>query len=248
MDKENTSIFNYAPSSENAVYFLLGLLWEEIPYNFIFDEFEIDPNKKNYGFKKYVDACGKEWKDGKWIEVNFEFKLRSSGLLEDIKKYPNFKPDWLICWEHDAKAAELYTDNILCLSDIYNSLSDKKQNMTIKNPQHKIKMWNNASTMDDLLSRFSKEIQPKVSFILETWKEYVPGNSEIILSKSGKTVARVCSYSSEYLLIHRNKQLIDHVKNKYKTVDSGYSIRILLKHTSIEEISEILDKIKMYNS
>ena len=78
MSKKQDSIFNYAPSSENALYFMLGLLWEYVPYEFIFDEFEVDPKKKGYSFNKYVDARGKVWEDNQWVEVTIEFKLFSS--------------------------------------------------------------------------------------------------------------------------------------------------------------------------
>lgn len=247
MYKDDSPIFNCAPSAENAVYFLLGLLWEYVPYNFIFEEFEVDPNRRGYKFNKYVDACGKEWKENEWVDVNFEFKLRSSGLLNDIKKYPNFKPDWLICWEHDAKAAEYYTGKILCLYEIFNSLPNEKKKIILTNPHIRIKNWNKESNMKDLLSRFSNNNRLKVDYILKKWQEYSPGSSEILLLKKGRTVARICSYSSEYLLFQGNQKLLQYIKINYSTINSGDSIRVLLKNVDKKEIKEILNKIETFN-
>lgn len=246
MCKDESPIFNCAPSAENAVYFLLGLLWEYVPYKFIFEEFEVDPKRRGYEFNKYVDACGKEWKGGEWIDVNFEFKLRSSGLLNDIKKYPDFKPDWLICWEHDAEAAEFYSGKILCLFEIFTSLPDEKKKNILINPHMRIKDWNKESNMKDLLSRFSNN-RSKVHYILKKWQEYIPGNSEILLLKKGRTVARICSYSSEYLLLQGNQKLMEHIKENYSTIISGDSIRVLLKNIDKIDIQEILNKIETYS-
>ena len=239
-------ILNFAPSAETAVYLILGLLWDYIPYKFMFEEFEVDPYRKGYDFKKVVDACGKEWKDGDWINVNFEFKLKSSGLLSDVKRYPNFNPDWLICWLHDAKAAEEYSGDILCLYDIYNSLSEDKKNKIMKQPNKNIKNWYDTSTMEELLSRFSQKNIKKVNYILEEWIGYIPGNSEIILLNKGIRAARICAYSSEYILIKNNPELKDYLKKRYKTKKSGLSLRLLLKDLDEKDIKEILKKIEDY--
>lgn len=249
MEKKNIPILNFAPSAETAVYLILGLLWDYIPYKFMFEEFEVDPYRKSYDFKKVVDACGKELKDGEWIDVNFEFKLKSSGLLSDVKRYPNFNPDWLVCWLHDAKAAENHTDNILCLFDIYQSLPDDSKNTILKQPNKNIKNWYDTSTMEELLSRFSHKNREKVNYILEKWDEYIPGNSEIILLNRGITAARVCAYSSEYILIKDNTELKEYMKKRYETEKSGLSLRLLLKNLDQDDIKEILMKIEgHYNS
>jgi len=246
LDKEDMPILNFAPSAETSVYLLLGLLWDYIPYNFMFEEFEVDPYRKGYDFKKVVYACGKEWVDGDWVNVNFEFKLKSSGLLSDVKRYPNFNPDWLICWLHDAKAAEVYSGNILCLYDIYQSLPEDEKNKIMKQPNKNIKNWYDTSTMEELLTRFSRENKIKVNYILEEWNEYIPGNSEIILLNRGVTAARVCAYSSEYILIKDKPELKDYLKKRYKTEKSGLSLRLLLKDLDEKEIKEILREIEGY--
>lgn len=246
MDKENITVLNFAPSAETAVYLILGLLWDYIPYKFMFEEFEVDPYRKGYDFKKVVDACGQEWKDGEWIDVNFEFKLKSSGLLRDIQRYPKFYPDWVICWIHDAKAAEKYTGNVLCLYDIYKSLPENEKNKIMQQPNKTIKKWDDTSTMEELLSRFSHENRRKVNFIIEEWDEYIPGSSEIILLNKGLRAARVCAYSSEYILIKDNIELKEYMKERYKTEKSGLSLRLLLKNLDKKDIKEILAKIENF--
>ena len=59
MSKDILPIFKFAPIAETGVYLLLGLLWDYIPYEFTFEEFEVDLYRKGYDFKKVVDACGK---------------------------------------------------------------------------------------------------------------------------------------------------------------------------------------------
>lgn len=193
-----------SPSAETAVWFLIGLMWQYIPHRFIFEEFEVSPRLQKYGHTKFLDARGKEWQDGKWVDVNFEFKLNSSGVLGDLKKHPDFHATWLVCWKHDAPAAEQYVDRVLCLEDIYNNLPDEVKRSMIIDP-HQIVKRNSSGlsvAIPELVERFCAINRPKVQLFIDLWPHEKQGNaSEIILMKSGRPQFRLCAYSSEHVLV-----------------------------------------------
>ena len=82
----------------------------------------------NYNHTKILDARGIETIGGQWVDVNFEFKLKSSGVFGDLKHHPNFNATWMICWQHDALSGIMqYIKRVLCLEDIFNRLSSRER-------------------------------------------------------------------------------------------------------------------------
>jgi len=250
----NKAIFRYGPSSENAVYLLLGLLWEYVPYNLTFDEFEVNPKMKKYDFDKWVDACGQEFKNGEWVNVTYEFKLISSELLDDIEKNPNYRPDWLICWEHDEEEAEIYAGNILCLLDIYQSMPQEKKEMIISSPFINIKDWG-SRTEKEVIARFSDDIKPKIEYILKKWP-YIrepkkvayttePKKEELVLKKGNKSVAWLVNYKNgENIRISGSGEIIDIIQDKYQAQKCGKSTyNVSLTAINEDEIDELLSLI-----
>ena len=98
--------------------------------------------------------------------------------------------------------------------------------------------------MEELLTRYSPENKEKVNLILDKWKEYNPGNSEILLTKRGSTIARICSYSREYLLFQKNREILNYITKRYKTIKKGDSIHILLENLNKADIIDIINKMK----
>jgi len=46
----------YAPTAERTAYFLLGLLWDHVPCQLAFEEFELNPLHQGYEHKKHLDG------------------------------------------------------------------------------------------------------------------------------------------------------------------------------------------------
>ena len=124
-------MMTYPPNAETAVYFLLGAMWRHLPESFrvTFTKFEITADDAGARHGKYLDAMGR---DSERDDLHIEFKLRSSGLFQDVKKYRGLELDWLICWEHDGGAAverrvKTGIRGILALRRVYESLDPKKR-------------------------------------------------------------------------------------------------------------------------
>ena len=239
------------PSAETAVYLLLGLLWDRIPYQFTFEEFEVSPRKQKYNHTKHLDARGKEFVDGQWVDVNFEFKLKSSGVLSDLRHHPDFHATWLICWQHDAPDAEKYVDRVLCLEDIFNKLSEEEKSRLICSPGKIVKLVGVKTPIPELVERFSVSNRGKVERFLELWPFHVQsGTSEIVLTKNGKPKIRLVAYSSEHVLIKETIpiELRQILINKFSAeeMEVNDKLKILLNkldNSIIDRIMEVVNRL-----
>jgi len=195
------------PSAETAVYLLLGMMWNYIGYQFSFEEFEPSPKKNNYNHTKVLDARGIECINGQWTDVNFEFKLKSSGIFGDLKNHPAFNATWVICWLHDAPGIEQYVDRVLCLENIYKSLPENEKNRLISNPDQIVKIVGVKTSIPELVERFSINNRNKVKRFIDLWDHQIQGGtSEVVLLKDGRPKVRLVAYSSEHVLINPKPQ------------------------------------------
>lgn len=233
------------PSAESTVYFLLGMLWDHIPYRFFFEEFEVSPTKQNYDHTKVLDARGKEQTSLGWEDVTFEFKLSTSGIFSDLRSHPTFNATWFVCWDHEAPAAERYVKRILALKDIFMKLPSSEQNLIIGNPDEVIKVINFKSTLEELVSQFSEHNQAKVVLFIRLWKFTTRAyQSEIVLLKEGNTMVRINAYSGENIFIKATipDQLHAKLIDKYGAdpYEVNYKLKIQLKSLNAQIIEEII--------
>jgi hypothetical protein len=195
----------YAPNNENGVILLMGLLWKYLPYKFVMEEFEIDPKRKGYSHSYRLDARGKQYIQGKWKDVTFEFKLYSSGLLREIKKYPKLWVDFLVCWEHDAKDLSLSVGQVVSLKeDVFLKLPEDRRRKILLYPEYNIKIVQSTTTIAELLKRFSDRNRDKAKYLLTLWPNCRGGISEIRFLGGPVVYIRVSAYTKEELTITRH--------------------------------------------
>lgn len=237
------------PSAETAVYFLLGMMWNYIGYQFCFEEFEPSPKKNNYNHTKILDARGIEFIDGQWTDVNFEFKLKSSGIFGDLKNHPTFNATWVICWQHDALSAIMqYVERVLSLEDIYCKLPTHEKNRLISNPDQIVKIVGVKTSVPELVDRFSSVNRGKVKHFIDMWKHQIQGGtSEIILLHDSESKVRLVANSSEHVLIKavvpiELRQLL--VQNyAAEEMEVNDKLKLLLSNLDIPTIETIMETI-----
>ena len=238
-----------APRTENCVYFLIGLLWDKLPREFSFVEFEVDPHRQGYDHNKHLDARGEEKRDEEWVEVTFEFKLYSSGVIRDVEKYPDFYADWLICWEHDAPAAEEYVGKVLSLRQVYEGLSEDEKE-TVKDEIIDLDLVHtepDRATTEEVLNRFSEDNRVKVEKLIEEWGEYLTGRSELRFVSRGTTQFRAAAYSSEHIIIRKRvfdfEEIEGYLEGKaYENLQE--SVRIPLGQLSTGDLVDLISLLK----
>ena len=237
----------FRPGEENAVYLLMGLLWDYLPYQFAFEEFEVNPRERGYDHSKWLDARGKQFKNGEWVKVNFEFKLKSSGLLRDIDKHPNLCADFLVCWEHDSPEAEKYVDEVISLKEIYYNLSEDEKESIILKPKQVGKPSLDDVPVDELLERFSDENRPKVEHLCDIWADAHGGHTEIIFPWGGETLFRANPGVPNHLTA-RKSPLSDDVKQvlleKFGAVSQDCTIRVPLNPLDIDDLDSLIELIR----
>ena len=193
----------YQPRIETSIYFLLGMLRHKLPYRFAYEEFEVKPY--NYPHKKTLDIKGKVWRSGKWEDVTFELKVYSSGLMEDIKRNPDFDLnlhfDYLICWIDDEPEAKKYCEEVIVLKDIYDALPPNEQKDIIFDAETDVK-GTSKKTITELITMFTKN-KEKVIFILDNIKHQKVGGQTEILIGGGRTIFRIGPYKNEHITVSR---------------------------------------------
>lgn len=237
------------PRAENCVYLLLGLLWDELPQEFSFLEFEVDPYKQGYSHKKWLDARGEVKKDDEWEKVTFEFKLESKGLMRDVERYPDFYADWLICWDHNAPAAEKYVGEILSLRQIYEGLSEEEKER-VKSEIIDLDFLQEdvaKPSTDEVLARFSDDSRAKVKKLIEEWDEYLTGLTELKFVSRGVTQFRAAAYSSEHIIVRKKAIDIEVIEGYLKGkeyANQQETVRIPLGQLSKEDLFEFISLLK----
>jgi hypothetical protein len=190
----------FAPSEENAVYLLLGLLWSHLPMQIAFASFETDP--ECYGHGKWIDARGKRLKDGQWQDVAIEFKCQSSSFMADLTKHRGLTVDLLICWEHDAPDVNAFVGEVIELRKIFWNLPAEVRHRLILDPDiiDKSKLPKSKHEVADLISKFPGEDKDKVLAMVDYWGAVVAGSDELKFY-AGKNVAlRVYSYAKQTII------------------------------------------------
>lgn len=191
----------YAPDAEVAVYLLMGLLWNHLPYRLAFEAFELNPNREGHTHTKFLDAKGKLLAEGVWKDVTIEFKLYSSGLVRDLAKHPGLSVNLLVCWIHDDPSVEAAVDMILELHSVFRSLPADEQSAIILHPDVTLSRCLEPGNVGDLLGRFSEQNQDKVRELIDMWPQVKAGSAEVMFLRGKSTVLRACKYSSEHLIV-----------------------------------------------
>jgi len=250
---ENFRGLAYAPGAESAVYFLLGPLWDHIPYQLAFEEFEVDPARQGYEHTKRLDARAHVRRDdGEWEEITVEFKLHSSGWLRDIQNKEKLTSvDLLICWEHDAAAVEDYAERILALKEIYLQLPRFRQRELIWDPMSTGRPARDATPVPELLQRFrEKSAANTVHALIEHWTGFgvvEGGVSEILFLKGQYTVMRACPYDSQHLILtqYAPRSVCRDLLARFPTQPlQTEQVKIMLREITPADAYEIVDGIK----
>lgn len=237
------------PSAETAVYLLLGMMWNYLGHHFCFEEFEPNPKKNNYNHTKILDARGIECINGIWTDVNFEFKLKSSGIFGDLKHHPNFNATWVICWHHDALSGiDAYVNRVLCLEDIFRNLPATERNRLVSNPDQVVKLVGVKTSVPDLVERFSSANREKVKRFIEMWNHQIQGGtSEVVLLQDGRPKVRLVAYSSEHVLIKATvtTELRQTLVKSYaaQEMEVNNKLKMKLSNLDIPIIEKIMDAI-----
>ena len=243
----------YPPNGESGVYLLLGLLWNHLPYQIAFEEFEIDPHRQGYNHGKWLDAKGKFYSDEKWQDATFEFKLNSSGLLRDIEKDPNIHCDFLICWKHDLPEATLegYVDKVLCLEDILNALSPDERRTIIFYSERYPKRVTSQANLQHLINAFSQENIEKVRKLIQLWPEVSSGKKEILFKIESRTAFRASAYSTkdrEHLTIAENMNISSDARKNlievFGATELKRSLNIFLSKIKLSELQKLVAIIR----
>lgn len=235
----------FAPSEENAVYLLLGLLWRHLPIQLVFESFETDPELAKYGHTKWLDARGKVFKGGEWRDVAIEFKYCSSGFRGDVKKHAGVTADILICWEHDAADVGKYFSEVVELRRVFWNLPEEERKKLIWKPDVPGKLRRSRYSIEDLVHRFSPEGQKKLQRMIDYWEAVVAGKCELKFFAGNRVAVRVSKYAKERLLVMSPfaEELQDlMVKLQGRTVKNGVSFS--MGSLSIDEIAGILSNIR----
>lgn len=236
----------FAPSEENAVYVLLGLLWRHLPVQIAFESFETDPAGQTYDHTKWLDAKGKLFEEGEWKDASIEFKHRSSGFRTDLVKHPGVTADLLICWEHDAPDVENHVGRLIELRRIFWSLPPEERSRLIWKPDNAGKIPRAQSTVQTLISSFSPSGQTKVQAMVDYWESVSPGRSELKFYAGKTTAIRVYKYKREYLLvISRFAIELPDLVEKYHGKQSQEGVRVSLEPLSVEDVLSILESVRV---
>ena len=237
--------FVFAPSEENAVYVLLGLLWQHLPVQIAFESFETDPAGQRYGHTKWLDSKGKLFEDGEWKDVSIEFKYRSSGFRSDLVKHPGVTADILICWEHDAPDVEEHVGNLLELRKIFWNLPSEERGRLIWKPDIPGKIPESKYSISALIKNFSIGSQQKVRAMINYWESVVAGKSELKFYAGKNTAIRVYRYTKEYLFIlSRFAGELPSILEKYDGKQMKEGLRVPLEPLSIEDVLLILKSVR----
>lgn len=237
----------YAPSSENGVYLLMGLLWEHLPYQFAIEEFEIDPSLEGYDHTKYLDAKAKCYVDGNWKDVTIEFKLYSSGLRRDIDTHPGLHVDFLICWEHDAPDVEQYAETVIALRDVLDRLPAHERRRVVLYPDRMAKIGRSQVDTRDLLERFSPENRRKVERLLEEWPQARGATAEILFLKGRETVFRACAYTSQHIIVRAKQvssQACQELIARFRGEKLQRTVKLPLDNLPLHDVSEFVELMK----
>lgn len=197
----NFSGLAFAPSEENAVYVLLGLLWQFLPVQLAFEFFETDPLDQKSSHTKWLDAKAKLFENGEWKDISVEFKHRSSGFRSDLVRHPGVYADLLICWEHDATDVEPCVGKVLELRKVFWDLPLEERNRIIWKPDIAGKIPNAKKDHSVLISKFSQGSQMKVQTMIDYWESVAPGTSEIKFYAGKRIAMRVYAYKNEYIQV-----------------------------------------------
>jgi len=235
----------FAPSEENAVYVLLGLLWRHLPVQIAFESFEIDPARESYHHTKWLDAKGKLFEEGRWKDIFIEFKHRSSGFLSDLAKHPGLTVDLLICWEHDAPDVENHVGRLLELRKIFWSLPPEERKYLIWKPEISWKIPAAEHKISELISNFSADGQIKVRAMVNYWESVIPGKSELKFYAGKSTAVRVYKYKREYFLVlSRFAAELPELVEKYDGKQSQEGVRVSLETLIVEDVLLILKSVR----
>lgn len=236
----------HRPSNENEVYLLMGLLWNHLPYRFAFEEFEVNPRKRGYNHTKWLDARGKMWEDGEWVNVNFEFKLYSRSLLRDIEKHPNFGADFLICWAHNSPEIERYVGEVISLKEIYEGLSEEKRRSIILRPRQSGKPVSEEVPVEEHLEEFSDTNRPKIKHLLKLCPRARGGVSEIIFLRESETLLRAVNGASEHITIPNppSEDIKQTLIDRFGGISQQATVRIPLGPLDSEDLEELVKIIR----
>jgi hypothetical protein len=235
--------FLYAPSSENGVYLLMGLLWEYLPNQFAIEEFEIDPHLRGYDHTKYLDARAKYYVDGSWEDVTIEFKLYSSGLRRDVENHPGMYADFVVCWEHDAPDIEQHVGKIIALKDIFKNLPEHQRRRIILYPDKPAKVGRSQVEISDLLKRFSMKNREKIERLLTEWPQARGAKAEILFLRGRDTVFRACAYASEHIIVTEwsSEAVCQELIERFKGEQLQTSVKVPLDSLRLDDISEFVE-------
>jgi len=248
---ENFRGLSYAPSAESAVYFLLGLLWNDIPYQIAFDGFEMNPAHHGYEHTKHLDARARMLRNGEWQQITVEFKLNSSGWPRDIRNKEHLTSvDLLICWEHDDAAVEEYAETILALKDIYSQLPLFRQRELIWDDSQTGKSLPGASPVAELLERFGESAANTVRALIEEWAGFglvEGGVAEIKFVKGQHTLIRACPYDTKHLILtqHIPRRVFKDLLARFPTQPlKTEQVKIMLEDVTCADAREIAEAVK----
>jgi hypothetical protein len=235
----------FAPSEENSVYILLGLLWKYLPLQIAFESFEIDPLGQKYSHTKWLDAKAKVFKNGEWKDVSIEFKTRSSSFRSDLVRHPGVSADLLICWEHDAPDIKPHFGDIIELRKIYWSLLPEERKKIILEPDLAGKILGANGNLKVLISKLSNNSQAKVKMMIDNWKTVACGTSEWKFYAGTRIAMRVGAYKKESIqVLFPFAGEVPDLLEKYNGKRNKGGISVLLEPLRNEDVLGILEKVR----
>ena len=179
----------FCPSAEPAVVFLLGLLWDDLPERFAFEEFEVSQGSK------VPDASGMWLDNGTWRKATFEFKLCGCDILKEARR---LRVDWLICWENDGgEAVKQHAAHVLELRKVWSALPQERRHRLIGAVRTQPKLPEQVDYRP-MLAHLAPRERDLVERLCESWPGFVDPevqrpNGEIKLKRCrNTTVLRIC--------------------------------------------------------
>ncbi len=258
--QERSRILMFEPSSRDEVYMLLEWLWDELPYQLVFEEFDIDPKEHGYAHGHWLYARGQVRVDEGWRPATFEFKCWASEYLADIQKHPDVHCDFLVCWEADSDPLDIkkYAEHVIALKLIFEALPASRQQELILRlrgaPKKDVVTEMPPTEVGDLVKKLSSHGQDIVKNIIDAWPHNCKaGSKEIIFSNAeGKPVFRVANYSgpeNEALTIGEAAGAVSQevrdtlVQNFGAKKNVKLSVRLALKNLQLDDIAEFISLI-----
>ena len=242
----------YAPSCEEALYLLLGLLSPYLPYSFMFEKFAINSSSQENEYERRPGIKGQFLTDNQWEKAKFEFKLLSSSFSREPKGQDESEAIFLICWINDSRRDPNRIEKVISLREVFEKrVPNQFRERIILYPNRIAKL--SKLIDEEHIDTFSAANSIKVQRLLLKWPYHQRsgvlhlhnGHLEILLTLDGTGEAsiRACIYEKgEYLGVDKN--IFHNIRSefdtsKFRTEETGKRLNIWLDEMRVEDVDRL---------